>query len=91
MSYDSVLQTIGVLSTTIFLWIGANQVMSGHLTIGGFCLRLADRDGLQRDHANARRCDHMQFATVLLNRLDDCSNRNRSRAATELPSRRCAV
>src|SRR5882757_3341673 len=26
MSYDSVLQTIGLLSTAIFLWVGANQV-----------------------------------------------------------------
>ncbi len=36
MTYDSVLQTIGMLSTAIFLWVGANQVMSGALSIGGF-------------------------------------------------------
>src|SRR5438105_3655657 len=36
MSYDSVLQTIGLLSTAIFLWVGANQVISGHLSVGGF-------------------------------------------------------
>jgi hypothetical protein len=29
MSYDSVLQTIGMLSTAIFLWVGANQVING--------------------------------------------------------------
>jgi ATP-binding cassette subfamily B protein len=36
MSYDSVLTTIGMLSTAIFLWVGANQVMAGHLSVGGF-------------------------------------------------------
>ena len=36
MSYDSVLQTIGLLSTAIFLWVGANQVMNGDLSVGGF-------------------------------------------------------
>ena len=56
MSYDSVLQTIGMLSTAIFLWVGANQVMRGrshHRRLRR--LQLADRDGLRRNHANARR------------------------------------
>ena len=35
MSYDSVLQTIGLLSTAIFLWVGATQVIHGHLSVGG--------------------------------------------------------
>src|SRR5438477_11498532 len=36
MSYDSVLQTIGMLSTALFLWVGAHQVINGSLSIGGF-------------------------------------------------------
>src|SRR6476661_1112047 len=34
MSWDSVLQTIGLLSTAIFLWVGAMQVIHGNLTVG---------------------------------------------------------
>ena len=33
---DSVLQTIGLLSTAIFLWVGASQVIHGSLSVGGF-------------------------------------------------------
>ena len=55
MSYDSVLQTIGMLSTAIFLWVGANQVMNGNLSVGGFrCLQLAHCHGLRRHPAHAR-------------------------------------
>src|SRR5438128_9861279 len=36
MSWDSVLQSIGLLSTAIFLWVGATQVINGHLSVGGF-------------------------------------------------------
>jgi len=72
MSYDSVLQTIGMLSTAIFLWVGANQVMSGHLSIGGFVafssLTAMAYGGIMRTLGV---WDHMQFATVLLNRLND--------------------
>jgi HlyB family type I secretion system ABC transporter len=72
MSYDSVLQTIGMLSTAIFLWIGANQVMSGHLSIGGFVafssLTAMAYGGIMRTLGV---WDNMQFATVLLNRLND--------------------
>jgi ABC-type bacteriocin/lantibiotic exporter with double-glycine peptidase domain len=72
MSYDSVLQTIGMLSTAIFLWIGANQVMSGHLSIGGFVafssLTAMAYGGVMRTLGV---WDNMQFATVLLNRLND--------------------
>src|SRR4030095_3676265 len=72
MSYDSVLQTIGMLSTAIFLWIGANQVMSGHLSIGGFVafssLTAMAYGGVMRTLGV---WDNMQFTTVLLNRLND--------------------
>ncbi len=72
MSYDSVLQTIGMISTAIFLWVGANQVMSGHLSIGGFVafssLTAMAYGGILRTLGV---WDNMQFATVLLNRLND--------------------
>lgn len=72
MSYDSVLRTIGLLSTAIFLWVGANQVISGQLSIGGFVafssLTAMAYGGILRTLGI---WDHMQFATVLLNRLND--------------------
>jgi HlyB family type I secretion system ABC transporter len=72
MSYDSVLQTIGMLSTAIFLWVGANQVMAGRLSIGGF---VAFSSLTAMAYAGILRTlgvwDNMQFATVLLNRLND--------------------
>jgi HlyB family type I secretion system ABC transporter len=72
MTYDSVLQTIGLLSTAIFLWVGANQVMSGNLSIGGFVafssLTAMAYGGILRTLGV---WDNLQFATVLLNRLND--------------------
>jgi ATP-binding cassette subfamily B protein len=72
MSYDSVLQTIGMLSTAIFLWVGANQVISGHLSIGGF---VAFSSLTAMAYAGIMRTlgvwDNMQLASVLLNRLND--------------------
>jgi HlyB family type I secretion system ABC transporter len=72
MTYDSVLQTIGMLSTAIFLWVGANQVMSGALSIGGFVafssLTAMAYGGILRTLGV---WDNMQLANVLLNRLND--------------------
>ena len=72
MSYDSVLQTIGLLSTAIFLWVGANQVMTGELSVGAF---VAFSSLTAMAYAAILRTlgmwDNMQFATVLLNRLND--------------------
>jgi ATP-binding cassette subfamily B protein len=72
MSYDSVLTTIGMLSTAIFLWVGANQVISGQLSIGGF---VAFSSLTAMAYAGIMRTlgiwDNMQFASVLLNRLND--------------------
>ena len=88
MTYDSVLQTIGMLSTAIFLWVGANQVMSGALSIGGFVafssLTAMAYGGILRTLGV---WDNMQLATVLLNRLNDIfeqepeQGRDRSRLA----------
>jgi ATP-binding cassette subfamily B protein len=72
MSYDSVLQSIGMLSTAIFLWVGANQVIEGHLSIGGF---VAFSSLTAMAYAGIMRTlgvwDNMQLASVLLNRLND--------------------
>lgn len=72
MSYDSLLQTIGMLSTAIFLWVGANQVMNGALSVGGFVafssLTAMAYGGILRTLGV---WDNMQFASVLLNRLND--------------------
>jgi HlyB family type I secretion system ABC transporter len=72
MSYDSVLRSIGLLSTAIFLWAGATQVINGHLTLGGFvafsALTAMAYGGILRTLGV---WDNMQFASVLLNRLND--------------------
>jgi HlyB family type I secretion system ABC transporter len=72
MSYDSVLQSIGLLSTAIFLWVGATQVMHGQLSVGGFVafssLTAMAYSGILRTLGV---WDNMQFASVLLNRLND--------------------
>ncbi|MBA3386702.1 MAG: peptidase domain-containing ABC transporter, partial [Chthoniobacterales bacterium] len=72
MSYDSVLQSIGLLSTAIFLWVGANQVISGNLSVGGFVafssLTALAYNGILRTLGV---WDNMQLASVLLNRLND--------------------
>jgi len=36
MSYDSAVQTISLLSSIVFLWIGAQMVIAGQISIGGF-------------------------------------------------------
>src|SRR5215217_878800 len=86
MSWDSVLQTIGLLSTAIFLWVGAMQVIHGNLSVGGF---VAFSSLTAMAYAGILRAvgvwDHVQLASVLLNRLNDIfeqepeQGRNRSR------------
>jgi ATP-binding cassette subfamily B protein len=72
MSYDSVLQSIGMLSTAIFLWVGATQVIHGHLSVGGF---VAFSSLTAMAYAGILKTlgvwDNLQFTTVLLNRLND--------------------
>ena len=72
MSWDSVLQSIGLLSTAIFLWVGATQVINGHLSVGGF---VAFSSLTAMAYAGILRTlgvwDNMQLASVLLNRLND--------------------
>ncbi|MEP6777676.1 MAG: peptidase domain-containing ABC transporter, partial [Chthoniobacterales bacterium] len=72
MSYNSVLNTIGLLSTAIFLWVGANQVMSGKLSVGGFVafssLTAMAYSGILQTLGV---WDSLQLASVLMNRLND--------------------
>jgi ATP-binding cassette subfamily B protein len=72
MSWDSVLQTIGLLSTAIFLWVGATQVINGHLSVGGF---VAFSSLTAMAYAGILRAlgvwDTLQQSAVLLNRLND--------------------
>lgn len=72
MSWDSVLQSIGLLSTAIFLWVGATQVIHGHLSVGGF---VAFSSLTAMAYAGILKAlgvwDTLQQAHVLLNRLND--------------------
>ena len=72
MVYDGTIQVVTLLSVTLFLWVGAHQVMSGALTIGA----LVAFNSLVA-LANApivtllSLWDNLQFAGVLMNRLND--------------------
>jgi HlyB family type I secretion system ABC transporter len=72
MSWDSVLRTTGLLSTAIFLWLGATQVINGHLSVGGF---VAFSSLTAMAYAGILRAlgvwDTLQQSAVLLNRLND--------------------
>ena len=72
MSWDSVLQTIGLLSTAIFLWVGATQVINGHLSVGGF---VAFSSLTAMAYVAILRAlgvwETLQQSAVLLNRLND--------------------
>ncbi len=72
MSYESMLQAIGLVSTALFLWAGALMVISGELSIGAFVAfssltALASSSILHTLGV----WDDLQFMSVLLNRLND--------------------
>ncbi len=72
MSYDSVLQTVGMISTLLFLWMGANLVIKGQISVGAF---VAVSSLTAMAYGAILRTlgiwDQMQFVVVLLNRLSD--------------------
>jgi ATP-binding cassette subfamily B protein len=72
MSYDGVLQSIGLISTGLFLWFGAHSVIDGRMTVGGF---VAFSSLTAMAYASILRVlgtwDSLQMITVLLNRLND--------------------
>jgi len=72
MAYDSVLQTAGLVSVALFLWVGATRVMAGDLTVGAF---VAFSSLTAMASAAVLRAlgvwDQFQLVSVLLNRLND--------------------
>ena len=72
MVYDGAIQVVTLLSMTLFLWVGAQQVMAGQLTVGAL-VAFSSLVAL----ANApivlllNLWDNLQMVGVLLNRLDD--------------------
>jgi ATP-binding cassette subfamily B protein len=72
MGYLGAVQTVTLLTTVLFLWVGARQVMAGALTIGGlvaFNALVALANGPILTLLGI--WDQWQHATVLLNRLND--------------------
>ncbi len=72
MSYSSALVTISLLSTTLFLWVGATMVIQSKISIGGF---MAFSTLLAMAFGAVLRAlgvwDEFQMMVVLLNRLSD--------------------
>jgi ATP-binding cassette subfamily B protein len=72
MSYAGGIQAVTFLSLVLFLWAGAHQVMAGALTIGGLvafnALVVLANEPIRTLLAL---WDHVQLASVLLNRVSD--------------------
>ncbi|MGH2739409.1 MAG: peptidase domain-containing ABC transporter [Actinomycetota bacterium] len=72
MLYEGAVYVVSFLALVLFLWVGANQVLDGSLTIGQFvsfnALVLLALGPLQMLLAL---WDELQFSTVLLNRVND--------------------
>ena len=72
MTYDGAIQTVTFLTTALFLWVGAQQVMNGALTIGGlvaFSSLVAMANGPLG--TLLKMWDNLQLSSVLLDRLSD--------------------
>ncbi|MGH7392842.1 MAG: peptidase domain-containing ABC transporter [Candidatus Rokuibacteriota bacterium] len=72
MVYDGAIQVVTLLSMTLFLWVGAHQVMAGALTIGALVafnslVALANAPIVTLLNL----WDNVQVAGVLMNRLND--------------------
>src|SRR5215472_6784135 len=83
MGYLGAVQAVTLLTTVLFLWVGARQVMAGALTIGGLVafnsiVALANAPVLTL----LTIWDNWQHSAVLLNRLTTCSSRSPSRVST---------
>ncbi len=72
MSYQSMVQGVSLLSTALFLWVGARMVMAGEFSIGAF---VGFSSLMAMASAAILRCmgiwDSLQLVSVLLNRLND--------------------
>jgi HlyB family type I secretion system ABC transporter len=72
MVYEGAVGMVAFLTTALFLWVGARQVLAGHLTIGAlvaFNALVALANVPITTLLNL--WDNFQLATVLLGRLDD--------------------
>jgi ATP-binding cassette subfamily B protein len=72
MGYDGVIRAVMFLSTALFLWIGAREVMEGRLSIGGLVAYgslVAMANGPMA--VGLHIWDELQYVEVLLNRLRD--------------------
>jgi ATP-binding cassette subfamily B protein len=72
MGYEGMVQTVGFLSMALFLFVGAQQVMSGRMTIGAMVafnalVAMANAPILTL----LSMWDNWQLAAVLLNRMND--------------------
>ena len=72
MGYEAAVQTVGLLSAALFLWVGARMVISGAITIGAF---VAFNALMAMAYTPIVRVlslwDDWQMSAVLLNRLSD--------------------
>jgi ATP-binding cassette subfamily B protein len=72
MAYESLIQVVTMLTTALFLWVGARMVVSGQITIGVF---VAFSSLTVMAFAAVMRTlgvwDEYQLASVMLGRLDD--------------------
>lgn len=72
MTYESMIQVVGMLATALFLWVGARMVIAGEITVGVFVafssLTLMAFAAITRTLGI---WDEYQLASVMLGRLDD--------------------
>jgi len=72
MCYEGAVGMVALLSSTLFLWVGARQVLDGTLTIGAL-MAFMSLVGMANGPITTilSLWDHMQLASVLLDRLND--------------------
>jgi ATP-binding cassette subfamily B protein len=72
MTYQGSIQTVTFLTTAIFLWAGAHQVLAGTLTVGGL-VAFGSLVSLANGPITVLLSlwDQVQLSSVLLNRLND--------------------
>ncbi len=72
MTYESLIQIVGMLATALFLWAGARMVVAGEITVGVFVafssLSVMAFGAIMRTLGI---WDEFQLASVMLGRLDD--------------------
>ena len=72
MTYESMVQMVGLLATALFLWVGARMVVAGEITVGVFVAfsSLSLMAFTAVTHTLGI-WDQFQLASVMLGRLDD--------------------